>query len=108
MRRPSKAELLRSTLASVHQATTDRTSKTDLLEYEGEVMNVKKIMKKYLEENGFHCLVYPEIECGCRVDDLFPCGSCPDDCQPGYAHPCNCVDGCNEFHFKTYAAETDH
>jgi len=47
-------------------------------------MNVKKIVKKYLKENGYYGLYNLEGECGCTKDDLFPCESCPDECEAGY------------------------
>ena len=44
-------------------------------------MNVKEIVKKYLEDNGYDGLVGDE--CGCRLDELFICDSL-DDCVPGH------------------------
>ena len=35
-------------------------------------ITVKEIVKKYLKENGYDGLV--GNECGCDIDDLFPCG----------------------------------
>ena len=52
-------------------------------------MNVKQIVKEYLEKNGFDGL-YTPIECGCKLDDLMPCyllGSSCSDCEPGYLQP---------------------
>ena len=45
-------------------------------------MNAKKIIKNYLEENGYDGL-YTD-GCGCRKHDLFPCDSVPNRCKPGY------------------------
>lgn len=51
-------------------------------------MTVKEIIKKHLDDNGFDGL-YAD-ECGCSKDDLFPCESTPENCQPGYKQPCTC------------------
>ncbi|MDO8728513.1 MAG: hypothetical protein Q7K26_01330 [bacterium] len=46
-------------------------------------MDVKKITIKHLTENGFDGLF--SDECGCKIDDLFPCGVAGVECcQPGY------------------------
>jgi hypothetical protein len=45
-------------------------------------MNVKEIVKKYLDDNGFDGL-YNE-DCGCLKDDLAPCGEILYDCEAGY------------------------
>lgn len=52
-------------------------------------MNVKKIVKKYLEDNGYDGL-YSD-ECGCKLDDLGPCilGVDMINCQAGYISPCD-------------------
>ncbi len=48
-------------------------------------MKVKEIIENYLKENGYSGLCYPEEDCGCQLEDLYPCSSdCPLDCQPGY------------------------
>jgi len=51
-------------------------------------MDVKGIIKKYLEGNGYDGLCNLKIGwegCACFIDDLFPCGiDCCLDCQPGY------------------------
>ena len=46
-------------------------------------MIVKEILKEWLEEHGFDGL-WDGDECGYRNDDLMPCESCPDMCEPGY------------------------
>lgn len=54
-------------------------------------MDIEDIVKKYLVEHEYSGL-YNE-ECGCSLDDLFPCGSCPRDCEPGYVNNCHsCAD----------------
>ena len=37
-------------------------------------MEVRDIVKKYLEDNGYDGLYEPG-ECACKIDDLAPCGS---------------------------------
>jgi len=46
-------------------------------------MDVKEIVEKYLEENGFDGLFYPG-ECACRCGDLAPCDHILLECEPGY------------------------
>jgi len=50
-------------------------------------MNVKDIVKKYLEDNGYDGL-YADY-CGCEIDDLFPCCEDFGDCEPGIKVACN-------------------
>jgi len=45
-------------------------------------MILKNIVKKYLTENGYDGLC--DGDCGCRKNDLFPCGGDPGRCVPGY------------------------
>ena len=53
---------------------------------EGE-MNVKKIVKEYLEKNGFDGLYTPG-ECSCKLEDLIQCDMCGlEECMPGYLQP---------------------
>ena len=47
---------------------------------------VRDIVESHLRANGFDGLANSEIECGCIVGDLMPCGS-PD--------PCECIVGRN-------------
>jgi hypothetical protein len=48
-------------------------------------MNVKEIIKKYLEENEYDGLYYNDGEsCGCYIDELMPCDSVSPNCVPGY------------------------
>jgi hypothetical protein len=45
-------------------------------------MTLKEIVEQYLRQNGFDGL-YTD-ECGCLLDDLFPCSAPAVDCQAGY------------------------
>jgi len=56
-------------------------------------MTVKKIIVKYLKENGFDGLCHPDSECGCNIDDLVPCSELNENCETGYKKLC---DGCSE------------
>ena len=58
-------------------------------------MDVKGIIKKYLDDNGFDGLFSPE-ECACDKDDLFPCDGSNSDCLPGYKIECHC--GEHDYH----------
>ena len=63
---------------------------------------VKEIISKYLEEYGYDGL-YSD-ECGCKKDDLGPCGLCDEflGCKAGYINKCNpetcSADGDCEWH----------
>lgn len=56
-------------------------------------MNVKKIVKAWLIENGYDGLYGGE--CECSLDDLMPCF---DDCEAGYKKDCDCGDPDHDFH----------
>jgi hypothetical protein len=45
-------------------------------------MDVKEIVKEYLEKNSFDGLCTED--CGCRNDDLMPCGEGFIQCVPGH------------------------
>ena len=54
-------------------------------------MNIREIIKQYLEQNGYDGLCDESGECGCYVEDLFIChGSFNwnevSTCKPGYLH----------------------
>ncbi len=52
-----------------------------------QMITVKEMVIKYLEENGYDGLWWNSgggDDCGCRLDDLFPCDDRVTDCQPGY------------------------
>lgn len=55
-------------------------------------MNVRKIVKKYLEENGYYGLCGDS--CGCGLDDLMPCDGDCQSCEPAYKHVCPGVGKC--------------
>ena len=56
---------------------------------------VIEIVRLHLEANGFDGLYSPE-ECGCKKDDLAPCGSDFAMCEPGYLQECDC--GYHDWH----------
>ena len=49
-------------------------------------MTAKAIIRKFLEENGYDGLYDESGECGCKKDDLIPCGDYCGDCKPGYIY----------------------
>jgi hypothetical protein len=52
-------------------------------------MNVKEIVKEYLEKNGYDGLYNVDGECGCPKDSLLPCSESFDQCCPGYRGACD-------------------
>ena len=51
---------------------------------------ISDIVRWYLKENGYDGLYYEE--CGCEIDDLFPCGEPSLSCAAGYRNNCEtCV-----------------
>jgi len=56
-------------------------------------MNCREIIDKYLRDNGFDGLYHEELECGCTIDRLMLCDSCPDQCQAGHKIPCDPGEG---------------
>jgi hypothetical protein len=49
--------------------------------------NVSDIVRRWLQANGYDGL-FSEWECGCKLDDLMPCGDLYSDCEAGYIAPC--------------------
>ena len=51
------------------------------------MINVKEIIKDYLRKNGYDGLCDGD-ECGCWLDDFWPCEGCNDParCRPAYRH----------------------
>lgn len=48
-------------------------------------MCVKEIVKSYLKSKKFDGLCNEDIECGCGIDDLMPCGDVHElNCVPAY------------------------
>ena len=45
-------------------------------------MTVKDLLRDWLDDEHYVGLCNPELECGCGLDDLIPCGSNCGDCQP--------------------------
>jgi len=46
-------------------------------------LNVIEIVHKYMEENGYDGL-HDGFKCGCRINDLAPCGEIGGSCQVGH------------------------
>lgn len=51
------------------------------------IVNVASIVKDFLIKNNFSGLCHTDVECGCCIDDLFPCMEYSNECQPGYKVP---------------------
>ncbi len=58
-------------------------------------MSYTPISGPWLRDNGYEGLVAPG-ECGCRLDDLRPCGNDPvhvdEDCLPAYERNADCAE----------------
>ena len=65
-------------------------------------MNLKEIAKEWLTQHLYHGLFTDD--CGCEVDDLMPCGSPSENCEPGYKLDCNCGDD-HDFHIGIYRGD---
>jgi hypothetical protein len=49
-------------------------------------MNIHQIVEAWLESNGYDGLANTDLECGCFIGDLMPCGEAnEDDCVAGHA-----------------------
>lgn len=74
-------------------------------------MTVREIVRKHLQENGYDGLVNGEVECGCGLDDLEPCGQVSGECKAAYR--ALCTDECehdrigakDDYHFQTKKPE---
>lgn len=70
------------------------------------LVDVKKIVTKYLMENGFDGLYNDWTGCGCEVSDLCPCESENFlSCKPGMRVPCPDDCGCGGFHIHNRIEE---
>jgi hypothetical protein len=49
-------------------------------------MNISGLLQQYLVDNGYDGLVSQDGECGCLLDDLFPCDEPDGRCCPAYNH----------------------
>lgn len=47
---------------------------------------VIQMVRLHLQTNGYGGLVADDIECGCELGDLAPCGEIGGGCQAGYRH----------------------
>lgn len=59
-----------------------------------ESLDVGDMVEHYLRSHGYEGL-YNEAGsdgCGCRIDDLIPCGEVATECLPGMLAPCDCGD----------------
>jgi hypothetical protein len=69
-------------------------------------MNVREIVKEWLEKNGYSGL-YDESECGCAIDDLMPCDGPYSECMPGYKGNCDPETSESGFGFMIYAEKPE-
>lgn len=53
-------------------------------------LSVKEVMKKWLANRGYQGLC--SEDCGCDIDDLFPCGEYCGACRAAYRFECERCD----------------
>jgi hypothetical protein len=53
---------------------------------------VRSIVAEYLAAHGYGGLRASLDDCGCTDDDLMPCDSSCDDCEPAYKVKSHCAD----------------
>ena len=71
-------------------------------------MTVMDILKQGLKDNGYDGLVADHGECGCKLDNLAPCGESPMCCLPGYVGPpMPDANDYDEIEFCVYAMKDD-
>lgn len=59
-------------------------------------MELSQIVEDWLKSNGYDGLFNADVHCGCKLDDLMPCGEPTSDCQAGYlVNNPGCSEGCN-------------
>lgn len=56
-----------------------------------EIPDLQMIARQYLLDHGYDGLYNADLECGCVVSDLMPCGNPSMECQAGYV--CECPKG---------------
>jgi len=51
-------------------------------------LSIEDMVKDHLESHGYDGLFNADLECGCLLEDLMPCGE-PElqECCAGYKHP---------------------
>jgi hypothetical protein len=59
---------------------------------------IADIVKEYLVQNGYDGLCNDAGECGCLVEDLFPCCEADIHCEPGHKAPCPSTCGDHDWH----------
>jgi len=63
-------------------------------------VNLREYVGGRLLEDGYDGLLNTGTDCGCRLDDLMPCGEPGENCEPGYAGPGLNEDGCGWLMFR--------
>ena len=57
-------------------------------------INLRELVKGFLNRKGFDGLFNTDVPCGCKVDDLNQCDGDMSDCRPGYLVDCGANDEC--------------
>lgn len=76
-------------------------------------MTVKKIIERYLRENGYDGLTDAFGDCACFIGDLMPCESTIADCIAGHKVPCPGPEECDlgsdcQWHIKEDKCDSCH
>jgi hypothetical protein len=76
-----------------------------------EGMDLRTLLKRYMEDNGYDGLFNPNSDCACEKDDLAPCDEMSIECTLGVKGACDpetCpIDGECEWHIVLKPAPPD-
>ena len=50
-------------------------------------MELRDIVKAWLQEHGYDGLCKSDLECGCHISNLMPCDEPSMECEAGYSVP---------------------
>jgi len=63
-------------------------------------MELRDIVKQWLEANVYDGLYNSYLDCACEITDLMPCGNPSLECSAGTKTECDCKGEKHNFHIK--------